>query len=62
MSDKCIGCTKCARNCPVGCISGKVKEPHVIDESACIGCGKCAEVCPKDAVEAVEIDVLADGK
>ena len=32
MSDKCIGCTKCARNCPVGCISGKVKEPHVIDE------------------------------
>ncbi len=34
----------------------------VIDESACIGCGKCAEVCPKDAVEAVEIDVLADGK
>jgi formate hydrogenlyase subunit 6/NADH:ubiquinone oxidoreductase subunit I len=62
MSDKCIGCTKCARNCPVGCISGKVKEPHVIDESACIGCGKCSEVCPKDAVEAVEIDVPADGK
>ena len=62
MSDKCIGCTKCARNCPVGCISGKVKEPHVIDASACIGCGKCSEVCPKDAVEAVEIDVPADGK
>ena len=62
MSDKCIGCTKCARNCPVGCISGKVKEPHVIDESACIGCGKCAESCPKGAVEAVEIDVPADGK
>ena len=62
MSDKCIGCTKCAKNCPVGCISGKVKESHVIDESACIGCGKCAESCPKGAVEAVEIDVPADGK
>jgi len=56
MSDKCIGCTKCARNCPVNCITGKVKEPHVIDESACVGCGKCAENCPVNAIEAVEID------
>ncbi len=56
MSDKCIGCTKCARNCPVKCITGKVKEPHVIDESACVGCGKCAESCPVNAIESVEID------
>lgn len=53
--EKCIGCTKCARNCPVPCIEGKVKEKHVIDESKCIGCGKCAEVCPKDAVGSVEV-------
>ena len=53
--EKCIGCTKCARSCPVSCISGKVKEKHVIDEAKCIGCGKCAEVCPKDAVDMVEV-------
>lgn len=53
--EKCVGCTTCARNCPVPCIEGKVKEPHVIDEIQCIGCGKCAEVCPKDAVEPVEL-------
>lgn len=53
-AEKCIGCTKCARNCPVGCISGKVKEPHVIDESRCIGCGKCSEVCPKGAAAIAE--------
>ena len=53
--EKCIGCTKCTRNCPVPCIEGKVKEKHVIDESKCIGCGKCAEVCPKDAVSPVEV-------
>ncbi len=49
--DKCIGCTACARNCPVSCITGEVKKPHEIDPDVCIKCGKCAEVCPVDAVE-----------
>ena len=50
LADKCRGCTKCARNCPVGAISGKVKEPHVIDQSKCIKCGACMEGCKFDAI------------
>jgi len=48
--EKCIGCTKCYRNCPVFCISGTVREPHYIDESKCIACGACYDVCPVDAI------------
>jgi NADH:ubiquinone oxidoreductase subunit F (NADH-binding)/NAD-dependent dihydropyrimidine dehydrogenase PreA subunit len=50
ITDKCIGCTKCAKNCPVSCIDGKVKERHVIDTSRCIKCGNCKTVCPVGAV------------
>ena len=50
ITDKCIGCTKCAKNCPVSCIDGKVKERHVIDTSACIKCGTCMESCPVGAI------------
>ena len=49
-AEKCVGCTMCARNCPVGCISGARKEPHVIGQDACIKCGRCFEVCRFDAV------------
>ncbi len=48
--EKCIGCTKCARACPVDCIDGKVREIHVITESECIACGACFEACPVDAI------------
>jgi NADH:ubiquinone oxidoreductase subunit F (NADH-binding)/(2Fe-2S) ferredoxin/NAD-dependent dihydropyrimidine dehydrogenase PreA subunit len=50
ITDKCIGCTKCARNCPVNCISGKVKELHVIDQDKCIKCGACFTACPVNAI------------
>ena len=47
---KCVGCTACARHCPVPCIDGKPKQVHVIDQSKCIHCGKCFEVCRFNAV------------
>src|SRR5699024_10452221 len=50
ITENCIGCTKCARNCPVSCISGKVKERHVIDTEKCIKCGTCMEACPVGAI------------
>lgn len=49
-AEKCIGCTACARVCPVDCIEGKVKEVHIIDPEACIACGACYDACKFDAV------------
>ncbi|MDF2677767.1 MAG: dehydrogenase [Bacillota bacterium] len=50
ITDKCIGCTRCAKICPVTCIHGKFKELHVIDQERCIKCGSCYEVCPVSAI------------
>ena len=50
LPEKCIGCTSCARGCPVTCISGAVKQVHVIDQSKCIKCGACMTRCKFGAV------------
>lgn len=50
IEDKCIGCTACARVCPVNCITGAPKQKHVIDEDKCIACGACFTACKFQAV------------
>ena len=47
---KCVGCTACARNCPVGAIKGEKKMPHTIDTAVCIKCGACIERCKFGAI------------
>ena len=48
--EKCIGCSKCARNCPVEAISGTIKKPFVIDNQKCIKCGACLANCNFGAI------------
>lgn len=48
--ETCVGCTACARKCPVNCISGAVKQVHTIDQSKCIKCGACYATCKFNAI------------
>ncbi len=50
ITSDCKGCTKCARQCPVGAIEGKVKELHIIDQVKCIKCGACMTACTFKAI------------
>ena len=50
ITDDCIGCTKCRRNCPVDAIEGTVRQKHVINQDKCIKCGACIAGCPKKAI------------
>ena len=49
--DKCVGCSACSKVCPVGAITGKLKEPFEIDQSKCIKCGACMARCKFGAIE-----------
>lgn len=50
ITDKCTGCTLCARKCPVNAIKGELKKHHEIDQDTCIKCGKCEETCKFNAI------------
>ena len=50
ITDKCIGCTVCATNCPTDTISGERNQLYIIDPTDCIDCGVCAIYCPVDAI------------
>ncbi len=57
-AEKCIGCRRCTKACPVEAISGEKKEPHLIDQEKCTRCGACFDACPK---KVGAVTILSEG-
>lgn len=51
ISERCVGCQRCKKNCPAQCISGEARHIHEIDQVNCILCGECYRICPVQAIE-----------
>jgi NADH-quinone oxidoreductase subunit F len=51
VTDRCIGCTKCAQVCPVQAIPFTPYRQHVIDDAKCTRCDLCRTTCPEKAIE-----------
>ena len=58
INSECIGCTICAKKCPVFCIDGEIKVIHDIDPGICIDCFVCASYCPVDCIHSADGSIL----
>ncbi len=61
-ADKCKGCGKCRRGCPMEAIEGEVRQPHVIDPAKCVNCNACVSNCPFGAIGSAQEAPAAPGK